>query len=175
MLLIAATVVGALMPSSPTPSVAAPDDGIIYTPQSSGSSYRVVASEGGGSTAAITSTSGGALRLTRESDGHFYADVRINGTPIRFLVDTGASSVALSRADAQRAGFALGAMTDTVGEGASGPVLGEWVTIDRIELGSRTATGVHAAVLAGGDTSLLGQSVLREFAIDVRGDEMVLR
>lgn len=175
-LLIAATMIGALMPSSPDAPGTEADNGIIYTPQSSGSSYRVVGGDSGSDSASsMTASGGGALRLSRESDGHFYADVKINGTPIRFLVDTGASGVALSRSDAQRAGIALGPITETVGEGASGAVLGQWTHLDRVELGGRTATGVNAVVLAGGDMSLLGQSVLREFAIDVRGDEMVLR
>src|SRR5687768_5558672 len=45
--------------------------------------------------------------LQRADDGHFYAEAQVNGARIRFLVDTGASIVALTPADAQRAGIAL--------------------------------------------------------------------
>src|SRR6185295_1508387 len=45
--------------------------------------------------------------IARSADGHFYLDAQVNGAQVRFLVDTGASMVALTPADAQRAGIAL--------------------------------------------------------------------
>lgn len=118
-----------------------------------------------------------ALELRRESNGHFYADVEINGTQVRMLVDTGASGIALSRDDAQRAGIAISAgMFDVVGEGASGAVRGEHVMIDRMALGGKTAEGLPAVVLDGGEQSLLGQSFLRRFrVVEIQGDKMLLR
>ena len=119
----------------------------------------------------------GSIELQRNSDGHFYADVRINGAPIRMLIDTGASGIALSREDAQMAGLATSiGMTDVVGQGASGAVRGEWVRLDRVELGPLSASGLDAAVLDGGQQSLLGQSFLRKFAkVQIEDDKMVLR
>ena len=118
-----------------------------------------------------------ALELRRESNGHFYADVEINGTQVRMLVDTGASGIALSRDDAQRAGIAISAgMFDVVGEGAGGAVRGEHVMIDRVALGGKTAEGLPAVVLDGGDQSLLGQTFLRRFgSVEIEGDRMLLR
>ena len=117
------------------------------------------------------------VELKRAADGHFYADVEINGMPIKILVDTGASGIALSRDDARRAGLALSAGSgEVVGEGAGGDVRGEWVTLDKVKLGSKTATSVDAVVLNGGEMSLLGQSFLRQFGtVEIRGDTMVLR
>ena len=46
---------------------------------------------------------GRSLRISQASDGHFYADIRVNGSTNRFLVDTGASVVALTAGDAQAA------------------------------------------------------------------------
>ena len=119
----------------------------------------------------------GSIELSREGDGHFYADVRINGAPIRMLIDTGASGIALSREDAQMAGIATSiGMTDVVGEGASGEVRGQWVRLDRVELGPLSANGLDAAILDGGQQSLLGQSFLRKFAkVQIEDDRMVLR
>ena len=119
----------------------------------------------------------GSIELQREGDGHFYADVRINGAPIRMLIDTGASSIALSREDAQMAGLATSiGMTDVVGEGASGEVHGQWVRLDRVELGPLSANGLDAAILDGGQQSLLGQSFLRKFGkVQIEDDKMVLR
>lgn len=119
----------------------------------------------------------GSIELSREGDGHFYADVRINGAPIRMLIDTGASGIALSREDAQMAGLATPiGMSDVVGEGASGEVHGQWVRLDRVELGPLSASGLDAAILDGGQQSLLGQSFLRKFGkVQIEDDKMVLR
>lgn len=120
--------------------------------------------------------SGEAIELDRRSDGHFYADVEVNGQPINFLIDTGASGIALTRKDARRAGLATSiSMPQVVGEGASGAVRGEIVTLDRVSLGSAKAADVPAIVLDGGSKSLLGQSFLSKFAtVEIRGDTMIL-
>jgi aspartyl protease family protein len=119
----------------------------------------------------------GALELHRERDSHFYADVQINGAPIHMLVDTGASGIALSREDAQSAGVATSiGMNDVVGEGADGAVRGEWVRLDRVELGPLKAQGLQAIVLNSGEQSLLGQEFLSKFgSVEIHGDTMVLR
>lgn len=123
------------------------------------------------------STGGEELVLERRGDGHFYADVEVNGVPISMLVDTGASSVALSAEDARRAGIATSiGMHDVIGEGASGAVHGDIVTVERIGLGAVEQSEVSAAVLKGGSTSLLGQNFLRHFAsVEISGDRMHLR
>ena len=134
---------------------------------------------GGRSTQSIplAEASPGEIALTREYNGHFYANVDINGSPIRVLVDTGASGIALSRDDARRAGLAVSAgMYDVIGEGANGDVHGEYVKLDRVSLGTKTAEQVSAVVLDEGAQSLLGQSFLSKFdAVEIRGDQMVLR
>ena len=68
----------------------------------------------------------GAVQLERKADGHFYADVEINGTVVTMLVDTGASGIALSREDARKAGIPTSiGMNQVVGRGADGAVHGE--------------------------------------------------
>ena len=121
--------------------------------------------------------SGGGLVLERRGDGHFYADVEVNGVPISMLVDTGASSVALSAEDARKAGIATTiGMSEVIGQGAGGAVQGDIVTIERIRLGDAEKTDLTAAVLKGGSMSLLGQSFLREFdSVEISGDRMHLR
>ena len=119
----------------------------------------------------------GSIQLDRQPDGHFYADVRINGNLVHMLVDTGATQIALSRDDARTAGLAPSiGMSDVVGEGADGAVRGEYVRLDRVELGPLTAEGMNAVVLNGGQQSLLGQSFLSKFkTMQVEDDRMVLR
>lgn len=118
-----------------------------------------------------------SLALEREADGHFYADVRINGNPVHMLIDTGASGIALSRDDARAAGLATSiGMPDVVGEGADGEVHGEYVKLDRVELGPLSASGLDAVVLNSGQQSLLGQSFLSKYSsVQIEGNRMVLR
>jgi aspartyl protease family protein len=119
----------------------------------------------------------GSIELQRQDDGHFYADVRVNGTYIHMLVDTGASAIALSREDAQSAGIATSiGMNDVIGEGADGAIHGEYAQLDRVELGPLSAERMPAAILNSGQQSLLGQSFLSKFAsVQIEGDRMVLR
>ena len=113
--------------------------------------------------------------LQRGPDGHFYADAQVNGATIRFLVDTGASVVVLSPADAQRAGIQLPAERG-VAMGVGGPIEIIPVTLDRIAVGGIEARGVQAAVAQDLPVSLLGQSYLQRVAsVEIRGDRMVLR
>ena len=114
-------------------------------------------------------------QLRRGPDGHFYADAQVNGTTIRFLIDTGASVVVLSRDDAQRAGIQLPAER-SMAMGVGGPIQVIPVTLDRVALGGIEARGVQAAVAEELPVSLLGQSYLQRVgSVEIRGDTMVLR
>jgi len=123
------------------------------------------------------SSQDGSIALDRASDGHFYADVLVNGSTIHMLIDTGASGIALSRDDARAAGLATSiGMNDVVGEGADGAVRGEYAKLDRVELGPLSASGLDAVILNSGQQSLLGQSFLSKFAsVQIEGNRMVLR
>jgi aspartyl protease family protein len=124
-----------------------------------------------------TTAEEGTVELERDPDGHFYADVQINGSTVRMLVDTGATGIALSREDARTAGLATSiGMNEVVGQGADGAVHGEMLRLERVTLGHRTVEDLSAIVLNSGETSLLGQSFLREFeTVQIQGDKMVLR
>lgn len=119
-----------------------------------------------------------SLVLQRESDGHFYVDAVVNGATIRFMVDTGASSVALTQADARRAGMFYSANDfNQVGRSAGGDIALRPVTFDRIAVGAIEAQGVRGVVIGGdADMSLLGQSFLSTLGgVSIEGDTMVLR
>ena len=116
-----------------------------------------------------------AQELVRSPDGHFYADAQVNGAHVRFMIDTGATIVALTREDAQRAGIQFGSDRALV-RGVGGPVEVIPVTIDRIAIGSLEASQVEAAVADDLGVSLLGQSFLaRVGRVEIEGDRMVLR
>jgi aspartyl protease family protein len=116
--------------------------------------------------------------IARSADGHFYADAKVNGATVHFLIDTGATTVALTRADAQAAGvqFAPGDFT-SVGQGVGGTVALKPVTLDRVAIGAVEARDVEAVVADSKlNISLLGQSWLaRVGTVTIKGDQMVLR
>jgi aspartyl protease family protein len=111
--------------------------------------------------------------LERSGGGHFYADVEVNGELVRFIVDTGASGVALTERDAKRVGldFDRGEY-ELVGSGASGAVRGKFVTLDKVSLDGKTARKIEGAILEGSEISLLGQNYLGRFSIEIRGNTM---
>ncbi|HEX5182448.1 MAG TPA: TIGR02281 family clan AA aspartic protease [Allosphingosinicella sp.] len=116
-------------------------------------------------------------KLERAPNGHFYADGNVDGQPVRLVVDTGATMVALTVADARRIGLPFSPNEFTIiGTGASGPVRGSPVMLDRVEIGGREVRGVPGAVVEGLDVSLLGQTYLgRIGSVQMSGDTMTLR
>lgn len=117
------------------------------------------------------------LVLSRRPDGHYYVDGIVNGRETRFLIDTGATHVAITMDDAKRLGLDIDPRQfGYVGQGAGGPVRGQAVTIDRIVIGGRVVTNVRAAVLEGLATNLLGQSVLSQLGtLEISRDRLTVR
>jgi len=105
---------------------------------------------------------GGAASLTKAADGHFWAEARVNGKAVRFLVDTGATTVALTAADAQRLGLDVGSLTfDRPVATAAGPAKAALVELDYISVAGARVEKVEALVLEKGlPSSLLGMSYL---------------
>ena len=126
---------------------------------------------------ASPSPSSGPIELQRAGDGHFYAPVTVGARPVTMLVDTGASVVALTGEDARAAGVMWnpGQMA-VVAQGASGPVRGVAVKLERVRLGGHEARDVPAVVIPQGlPISLLGQSFLKEVEpVRIEKDRMVL-
>ena len=116
-------------------------------------------------------------RVRRNRNGHFYVTALVNGQPVRFVVDTGATTVALTVEDARRAGVRFDpASFDVIGQGAAGPVRGQQLHLSSVELDGKERLHVRAAVLEGADVSLLGQSYLSRLnSVQMQGDQMVLR
>lgn len=116
--------------------------------------------------------------LTRGSNDHFYTDVTINGNGSAiFMVDTGASMVALSPVDAQNLGLPVDpSKFEVVAEGASGPVRGQPLMLDSVEVGGIKVNNVYAVILENSELSLLGQSYLGKVdQVSIAGDYLSLR
>ncbi len=117
------------------------------------------------------------IALRRADDGHFYARVRVNGTEIRFMVDTGATNLVLSQQDAGRIGLAMDSLNYVLPTNtANGRVYGAGVVLDRVELGGFVDTDLRAVVNGGRmNISLLGMTYLDRFrSFSVEGDRLLL-
>ena len=124
-------------------------------------------------------TARGEVVLRASADGHFYANATVNGEAIRFLVDTGASSIALSAADAQWVGFDPQSLDYFLPvTTANGPAFAAPVMLDEVRLGSIAFAGIGASVMPPGalDRSLLGMSFLERLSgSEIVRDRLVLR
>jgi len=113
--------------------------------------------------------------LERNRAGHYVASGRINGEPVVFMLDTGATDVALPLALAKRLDLPLrwGAMSTT----ANGRVQTWSTRLDSVDLGGLVMHGVRASVLPNmpGDEVLLGMSYLKHLELIQRGDTLTLR
>jgi aspartyl protease family protein len=122
-------------------------------------------------------TSADGLRevvLQRNRSGHYVATGRINDLQVRFLVDTGATLVALDERLAARIGLEKGAVVTL--RTAGGEAMGWRTLIPRIDLGGLVQYAVPAVIQPGlGDDVLLGMSFLKRVEFAQRDGALVLR
>lgn len=121
-------------------------------------------------------TATGDLHIPRSRDGHFYIEGTVNGRPVEFLVDTGASSVFVSEQLAQSA--ALSGGTPTAFHTANGTVQGRTVARVPVTAGPLSVSAVSVGVgLRGGNSNqaLLGQNFLSKFNVSISQSEMVIQ
>lgn len=116
-----------------------------------------------------------SVSLTADGRGHYTASGSINGYPISFLVDTGATTIAINAADAQRMGldYRAGQMT---GVGTAAGVIPAWrVTFNTVKVGGIALNQVEGMVLESGlNTPLLGMSFLNRMDMKRDGQTMTL-
>ena len=108
----------------------------------------------------------GVVTLRENSDGHFTASAEVNGSRVRFLIDTGASDVVLTKVDARNAGIDVDELDYTMPVStANGMTMVAPVRLKSIRVGSITVHDVRADVAGNGlDFSLLGMSYLRRLS-----------
>ena len=130
------------------------------------------ASVGGGG---ATGASGNKIVLPVGTGGHFYATGQINGRTVQMLVDTGATGVAISAADADRMGLDYKAGRPMQASTANGVINGWRVKLASVQVGDVIVREVDAAVTSGSmPYVLLGNSFLTRFQMTRTNDQMVL-
>jgi aspartyl protease family protein len=121
---------------------------------------------------------GRSVEVARAANGDFDVSAQINGAPVAMVLDTGASSVVLTREDAKAAGLPLEVLSYTANiDTANGRTRAAPVKLDRIAVGGLVERSVDALVAQPGQlrTSLLGMSFLNRLqSWEVRGDRLVL-
>jgi aspartyl protease family protein len=118
--------------------------------------------------------SGQTLRLTKRDDGHFWVDAKVNGQPVRFLVDSGATITTISAEAARAAGLEPGMRGDVVGT-ANGTVFMPRVTAGLVEIGSLRRADLAVNINPADSTNVLGMNFLSSLTSwGVQGDVMVL-
>jgi len=116
-----------------------------------------------------------SVALTADARGHFSASGSVNGYPTRFLVDTGATAVALSAAEARRMGVDYQAGQETVVQTAAGAMPAWRVKLNIVKVGGITLNQVDGLVVeAGLAMPLLGMSFLNRMEMRREGSTMTL-
>ena len=135
--------------------------------------YQALTQRSGGIVHSVDNGRQALVVLQRERSGHYLAEGEINGVPVMFLVDTGATDVAVSEKTARAMGLDFGPRITVMT--AAGPV-GAWVTrLDRVRLGSLELTNVRATITPGlNDAALLGMSFLKHFSLRQEGDNLLI-
>jgi aspartyl protease family protein len=115
----------------------------------------------------------GEVAIPRSWDGHYYIQGSINGYPVIFMVDTGATFVSLGSEIARRAQLPKGRPANFTTAG--GIIQGEMVSDQTVEAGGIVVSSLQISVGLPGDMALLGQNFLRNIDVFQSNDTMTLR
>ena len=109
---------------------------------------------------------GRETRVPLAPDGHYWLHATVNGAPVNFLVDTGATLTAVSSETAERIGLEPREAGIPVRmQTANGSVAAQLTTIDELKFGNVAARGIDAIIAPGlGPTNVIGMNVLSRLA-----------
>ena len=153
--------------------------GWLYQDQAKEMVLRVAGGLAPGRPVTVSDENGQAVLIRKSLNGHFQAAGEVNGQPVDFLIDTGATSIALSHDDALHIGFTDAELSYTlIINTANGQARAAPVRLDTVTVGSVVRHGLRAMVAEPGrlDQSLLGMNFISSLtAFEMRRDEVILR
>lgn len=127
----------------------------------------------GGMSRGVDASGRATVTLEQGQGGHYFAEGLINGQPVAFLVDTGATDVAISEREARRLGLEFGPRITVMT--AAGPAPAWMTRLDRVQVGGLSVDNVRASITPGlGDQALLGMSFLRHFSLRQEDGRLVI-
>lgn len=127
-----------------------------------------------GTVSSMDSTGSVLVTLEQDRNGHYMAEGQINGQAVRFLVDTGATDVALPESTARALGLKFGPKVRVMT--AAGPA-DAWMTrLDEVSVGGLRRTNVRASITSGEFNGiLLGMSFLKDYALQQQDGKLMIR
>jgi aspartyl protease family protein len=135
--------------------------------------YQAVMQRDAGIVQSVRENGRAMVVLQQDRSGHYQAEGSINGRTVAFLVDTGATDVAVSERLARELGLDFGPRVTVMTAAGPSPA---WKTrLHSVGVGSLTLDNVRATITPGlGGQALLGMSFLRYFSIRQEGDRLVI-
>ncbi len=125
---------------------------------------------------AASADGSGKIVMTADAQGHFFATGNINGTSVRFLVDTGATMVSLGASDARRIGLDFNRGQKGMSQTANGQTVVSKVQLDTVRIGDTTLHNVDALIHQNEmPVALLGMSFLNRMEMQRDGSTMTLK
>jgi len=153
--------------------------GWLYQDQAKEVAMRVFAGLVPGQPMMLTDENGLAVSIRKSLNSHFEAAGKVNGQTVNFLIDTGATTIALSHRDAMRIGFSDSDLSFSLNiNTANGQARAAPVLLDEVTIGSISRFALRATVAEPGklDQSLLGMNFISSLtAFEIRRDEVILR
>jgi len=136
--------------------------------------FSMLENGGSGTVSSVDSSGAAMVVLEQDRNGHYEAEGQINGRSVTFLVDTGATDVALPESTARALGLDFGPRVQVMT--AAGPA-NAWLTrLDEVVVGGIRRNNVRASITSGEFNGiLLGMSFLKHYSLQQEGGKLVIR
>ncbi|TMH62724.1 MAG: TIGR02281 family clan AA aspartic protease [Betaproteobacteria bacterium] len=122
---------------------------------------------------AVATRGSGTVVIERSHDQHFYVEGAINGHPVTFMVDTGATVVSVNEELARK--MRLGPGVPAIFDTAAGRVEGRIVPDATVQIGDIRVEGIRVGINSGGPAALLGQNFLNKIDLRQSPERMTVR
>jgi len=122
---------------------------------------------------AVATRGTGTVVIERSHDQHFYVEGAINGHPVTFMVDTGATVVSVNEELARK--MRLGPGVPAIFDTAAGRVEGRIVPDATVQIGDIRVEGIRVGINSGGPAALLGQNFLNKIDLRQSPERMTVR